>query len=470
MTMNDQFLHRLREQPSLGFATALKAKLDLRAAAAATRKRFLYLMSSLVIGGAALAFVSPSVRQYVATLGSEPTSVQPSTRAPVERPATMSSDVAPQLATPLEEKAEAPQSKNEERTNVMTAAPSVIETRQAIGYSDLTANAQRAALIRKHAQSLNADIAALPADSRMRVDGASATLAILKAVGEEFEVLTHEKSRVSTMRAGIRDGFKKLCRGDIDIYGASRPILKQEMKDCSTLGAQFIELPIAYEAMAVIVNSNANWISEITTSELKKVWEPAAQGRVVKWDQVNESWPNQPLQLLGSLPNLPAHDYFTDAIIGTPKATRGDYIGNHSENAVTSGVGQYAGAMGYVHYTSDIVPASQVKALKIVNSAGAAVSPSESAIVDASYHPLSRPLLIYVNAEHAKRPEIQAFVKFLLTQGAKSIRKTNGVPLPDDMYESVLKKFANGKAGTVFDGQSAIGVQLDEALAREPVQ
>jgi phosphate transport system substrate-binding protein len=149
---------------------------------------------------------------------------------------------------------------------------------------------------------------------------------------------------------------------------------------------------------------------------------------------------------------------------------RGDYIDFDSLIYVTNGVSRYSGAMGYVHYSTDTVPASQVKILKIVNATGEAVSPSESAFVDASYNPLSRPLLIYVNAEHAKKPEIRTFVKFLLTQGATSIPKANGVPLPEDMYESVLTKFSSGKTGTVFDGKSAVGVPLDESLAREPVQ
>jgi phosphate transport system substrate-binding protein len=218
------------------------------------------------------------------------------------------------------------------------------------------------------------------------------------------------------------------------------------------------------------VNSSATWINEITTAELKKIWEPSAQGSVVRWYQINAAWPDQFFQLLGSASNSSLHSYFVESIIGQPRATRGDYIGSDVLNFVTNGVSQYSGAIGYVHYTSEIVPASQVKALKIVNAAGEAVSPSESAFVDASYNPLSRPLFIYVNAEQAKRPEIRAFVKFLLTQGTKSIRRASAVPLPDDMYESVLAKFVGGKAGTVFDGESAIGVQLDEAMARDPMQ
>jgi phosphate transport system substrate-binding protein len=175
------------------------------------------------------------------------------------------------------------------------------------------------------------------------------------------------------------------------------------------------------------------------------------------------------MQLFGPYLNSSRLDYFTDAIVGKPQATRGDYIGTDLSNLVTNGVSKYTGAIGYVGYTSDIERTTQVKVLKIVNSVGQAVGPSESAIVDASYTPLSRPLLIYVNAERAEKPEIRAFVKFFLTQGTTSIGKEN-VPLPADMYESVLAKFASGKAGTVFDGISAIGVQLDEALARDPVQ
>jgi len=471
--MNDQFLHRLREPPPLRFATTLKAKLDLRAAAVATRKRFLYLMSLLVIGGTALAFVSPSVRQLVAStlesVGLDTPSAHPGVRSRADGSAP-STNTASRVASPIEMEVLELRSKSVERPNAIAASPNAIDSRQPIGYSDRAANAQRAALISKHAQSLDADIAILSSDVHIRVGGAGATLAIFKVVGEEFGIHAKQKIRMSTRFSGVEDGFRKLCRGEFDIFGASRPILKPEMKDCAVQGTKFIELPIAYEVLAVIVNSNATWVNEITTDELKKMWEPAAQGKVARWDQINDAWPKQSLQLFGAFANSSSLDYFTDAIVGKPKATRSDYIGTDSANYVRNGVGRYTGAIGYVSYTSDIALTTQVKALKIVNSAGQPVSPSESAIVDASYTPLSRPLLMYVNAERATTPEIRAYVKFLLTHCAKWIGEANGVPLPADMYESVLAKFASGKAGTVFDGKSAIGVQLDEALARDPAQ
>jgi phosphate transport system substrate-binding protein len=383
----------------------------------------------------------------------------------------MPSDTAPHVAPLTGRKVEEPRSKSEERKIVVSAPPLVIDAQQAIDFSSRTVHTPQAVLISKHAQSLNVDIAALPADSRVRMGGAGAMSAILEAVGEEFDVLTKGNLRVKIRIHGTVHGFETLCRGEIDIFGVARPILKPEMQICGRAGVKFIELPVAYEAVAVIVNSKAAWISEITTDELRKMWEPNAQARVVRWNHVNDAWPDQPLQLFGPGLGSSLHEYFTEAIVGKPKiTTRVDYLGTNFHNFVTNGVSRYSGAIGFVRYASEIVPASQVKALKIVNSAGQAVSPSDSAFVDASYNPLSRPLFIYVNAERAKKPEVSAFVKFLLMQGAKSIGNAGGIPLPVDMYDSALAKFASGKPGTVFDGKSAIGVQLDEALAGEPVQ
>jgi phosphate transport system substrate-binding protein len=241
----------------------------------------------------------------------------------------------------------------------------------------------------------------------VKVDGSSTVFPITEAVAEEFQISKRGKVRVTVGIAGTGGGFKKFCRGETDISDASRPISASEIQICAAAGIKFIELPIAYDALTLVVNPKATWIDEVTVAELKKMWEPAAQGVVTKWNQVNAKWPKAPLKLYGPGTDSGTFDYFTEAVNGKAKSSRGDFTASEDDNVLVQGVEADVNAMAYFGYAYYAANADRMKALKVVSSSGKAVGPSETAVLDGSYNPFSRPLFIYVNAAAAKKPEVR---------------------------------------------------------------
>jgi phosphate transport system substrate-binding protein len=301
----------------------------------------------------------------------------------------------------------------------------------------------------------------------VKIDGSSTVFPITEAVAEEYQIQQRGKIRVTVGISGTGGGFKKFCRGETDISDASRPISAAEMAACAEAGIKYIELPIAYDALTVVVNPKATWIDQASVAELKKMWEPAAQGVVTKWSQVNSKWPNTGLKLFGPGTDSGTFDYFTEAINGKAKSSRGDFTASEDDNVLVQGVEADVNALGYFGYAYYAANPGKMKALKIVNASGVAVGPSEAAVLDGSYNPLSRPLFIYVNAEAAKKPEVKAFVEFYLEQGAGYIKEVKYVPFVAAAYKTALGHFHNGKLGTVFGGVPAVGLKVEDLLARE---
>ena len=301
----------------------------------------------------------------------------------------------------------------------------------------------------------------------VKVDGSSTVFPITEAVAEEFQIQKRGKVRVTVGISGTGGGFKKFCRGETDISDASRPILKAEMDTCAKAGIKYIELPIAYDALTVVISNKNTWAETMTVAELKKMWEPAAQGKVTSWNQINAKWPKQPLKLFGAGSDSGTFDYFTEAIVGKAKSSRGDYTASEDDNVLVQGVIANDNAIGYFGYAYYAPNASKMKAVKVVNSKGNGVAPSEAAVLDGSYEPLSRPIFIYVNAESARKPEVKEFVEFYLSQGAPLVKEVKYVPLADQAYEIALAHFRNSKLGTAFGGTPEVGLKVEELLARE---
>lgn len=301
----------------------------------------------------------------------------------------------------------------------------------------------------------------------VKVDGSSTVFPITEAVAEEFQISKRGKVRVTVGIGGTGGGFKKFCRGETDISNASRPILKAEMDACAKAGIKFIELPVAYDAMTVAVNPKATWVDQITVAELKKIWEPAAQGKITHWNQVNAKWPNQPLKLYGAGSDSGTFDYFTEAVNGKAKSSRGDYTGSEDDNVLVQGVERDVNALAYFGYAYYAPNASKMKALKIVNSKGQPVGPSEATVLDGTYNPLSRPMFIYVNAESAKKAEVKEFVEFYMNNGADLIKEVKYVPLPAAAYQTYVGYFRSGRAGTVFGGENKIGLTIENMMKME---
>jgi phosphate transport system substrate-binding protein len=301
----------------------------------------------------------------------------------------------------------------------------------------------------------------------VKIDGSSTVFPITEAVAEEFQIQKRGKIRVTVGISGTGGGFKKFCRGETDVQDASRPILTAEMETCRAAGIKYYELPIAYDALTVVVNPQNTWITQLTLPELKKMWEPAAQGKVTRWNQINPKWPNEPLALFGPGSDSGTFDYFTEAVTGKAKSSRGDYTGSEDDNVLVQGVASNKNALGYFGYAYYLPNSSKLKAVPIVGKSGKAVGPSLDNVVNGSYEPLSRPIFIYVSEKAAQRPEVNDFVDFYLAKSAALVEEVKYVPLPKQAYELAAKHFHDGKLGTGFGGVPEVGLKVEELLARE---
>ncbi|HEY0943092.1 MAG TPA: PstS family phosphate ABC transporter substrate-binding protein [Steroidobacter sp.] len=305
------------------------------------------------------------------------------------------------------------------------------------------------------------------AQNVIKIDGSSTVFPIAEAVAEEFQISKKGKVRVTVGIAGTGGGFKRFCRGETDISNASRPILKEEMQACAAAGIKYIELPVAFDALTVVVNPQNNWVKSLTAADLKKMWEPSAQGRITKWNQVRPEWPAQPLVLFGPGADSGTFDYFTEAVNGKAKASRGDYTASEDDNVLVQGVESNKNAIGYFGYAYYIAHKDKMRAVPIVNANGKEVLPSIQAVNDGLYEPLSRPLFIYVRESAAARADVKEFIQCYLTEGAELAKEVGYVPLPAEAYRVALKHFADGKLGTVFGGVPEVGVTIESLLARE---
>ena len=290
---------------------------------------------------------------------------------------------------------------------------------------------------------------AVAADKIIKIDGSSTVYPITEAVAEEFQAA--QKVKVTVGESGTGGGFKKFCRGETDISNASRPISKKEMDLCKDAGIQFIELPIAYDGLTVVVNAKNDWVKSLSVDELKKIWSPGSN--VKKWKDINPAYPDKPIALFGPGTASGTFDYFTEAINGKAKASRSDYTPSEDDNVLVQGVSSNQNAMAYFGYAYFEENKDKLRAIPIVAKAGApAVMPSLEAVKNGSYQPLSRPLFIYVNATAAAfKPEVKAFVNFYIANAPTLVKEVKYVPLPTEDYTAVQAHFKALKAGTGFN-------------------
>jgi len=301
----------------------------------------------------------------------------------------------------------------------------------------------------------------------IQIDGSSTVFPITEAVAEEFQKAKKGKVKVTVGIAGTGGGFKKFCRGETDISDASRPILKTEMETCKQSGVQFFELPIAYDALTVIVNPKNDWVKNLTVPDLKKMWEPAAQGKVSSWNQVRSEWPNNPLKLFGPGADSGTFDYFTEAIVGKAKSSRGDFTASEDDNVLVQGVANDRNALGYFGFAYYIENQNKLKAAAIDGGKGP-ILPSAKTVEDGTYQPLSRPIFIYVSKKsYDSKPEVKEFIEYYLKQGPQLIKQVKYVPLPQTAYGLNTDHLKKGKVGTVFGGAAEVGVKIEELLKRE---
>jgi phosphate transport system substrate-binding protein len=306
---------------------------------------------------------------------------------------------------------------------------------------------------------------AVKADSLIKVDGSSTVFPITEAVAEEFQK-AHKGSKVTVGVSGTGGGFKKFCRGETDISDASRPIKASEMEACAKEGIKYIELPVAYDALTVVINPKNDWAKNMTVAELKKIWEPEAQGKITKWNQVNPKWPDAPIKLFGPGADSGTFDYFTDAINKKEKASRGDFTASEDDNVLVTGVSRDKNALGYFGLAYYVENKDKLAAVAVDGGKGP-ISPSMESVENGSYAPLSRPIFIYVNAKSLEKPEVKAFVEFYLKHAATLVKEVKYVPLPASAYTIALEHVNKKKLGTVFGGKSEVGLKIDELMKRE---
>jgi phosphate transport system substrate-binding protein len=298
----------------------------------------------------------------------------------------------------------------------------------------------------------------------IKMDGSSTVFPISELAAEEFQKSKAGAIKVTVGVSGTGGGFKKFCSGQTEISNASRPILTKEIEACRAKGIRFIEIPIAFDALTVVVNPENSWASSLSVEQLRKIWEPGAQGKITNWNQVNSRFPNQPLKLFGPGPASGTFDYFTEAINGKAKASRTDFTASEDDNVLVNGVSKDKGGMGYFGMAYYEANKSKLKAIKV-----GGVAPSVETVKSGKYTPLSRPLFIYVNATAAAKPHVKEFVSFYLKNAGTFATSTRYVPLPEAAYATGIKHFDNKRTGSVFNGKEAIGITIEELMSRDAV-
>jgi phosphate transport system substrate-binding protein len=299
----------------------------------------------------------------------------------------------------------------------------------------------------------------------IKADGSSTVFPVSEAVAEEFGK-KESGVRVTVGTSGTGGGFKKFCAGETDISDASRPIKDTEIEACKAGGVEYVELPIAYDGLSVVVNK-ANPLNEIKVDELKKIWAPEAQGKVMKWKDVNPKWPDKELHLFGAGVDSGTYDYFTEAVVGKSHSSRGDYTASEDDNVLVTGVAGDPQALGFFGFAYYVENKDKLKVLKIDAGKGA-VEPTLETIANGTYAPLSRPLFIYVNKKAFDRPEVAAFVDFYLSNAKKLAAEVGYVALPDKAYELVKARSDKRTIGTVFvPGKSTVGMTIEQLLQSE---
>jgi len=311
-----------------------------------------------------------------------------------------------------------------------------------------------------------------PAESAViKVDGSSTVFPVTEAVAEEFQKEKQGKVHVTVGISGTGGGFKKFVRGEIDVADASRPILADEMAQAKANGIEFLELPVAFDALTVVVNPQNNWVTSMTIAELKKVWEPEAQGKITHWNQVRPEWPNEKIALFGAGADSGTFDYFTEAIVGKAKSSRGDYTASEDDNVLVQGIEGNKYALGYIPYAYFAPHSNRMKAVAIEwekNKVKEAVLPSPENVLAGTYNPLSRPLFIYVSRKSLDKPAVREFVEFYLKNVKTLAAEVKYMPLTDTAYQMAMDRVSSMQTGTGFGGVPEVGLPVEEILKRPP--
>jgi phosphate transport system substrate-binding protein len=300
-----------------------------------------------------------------------------------------------------------------------------------------------------------------PAADLIKIDGSSTVYPITEAVAEEFQ-LSDRTARVTVGISGSGGGFKKFCRGETDITNASRPIKAEERERCAANGIRYIEIPVAYDGLVVVVHPENDWATAISVEELKNLWEPDAQGKIKRWSQVREGWPDKEIHLFGPGVDSGTFDYFTEAIVGKAQASRGDFTASEDDNVLVQGIATDTYALGYFGLAYYEENKNKLKPVPVDAGRGA-INPSGPSVEDGTYY-LSRPLFIYASENSLKKPEIRKFIHFYLDEGPVLVEEVGYIPLPENLRQIIAERFNNRVVGSLYEGKGSVGKPLASLL------
>jgi phosphate transport system substrate-binding protein len=306
------------------------------------------------------------------------------------------------------------------------------------------------------------------AEEMIQIDGSSTVYPITEAVAEEFQG-GNPDVKVTVGISGTGGGFKRFVVGELDISDASRPIDVKEIDAAKQNGIDFIELPIAYDGIAIVVNPKNTWVDSMTVDELKMLWEPAAQGKITKWNQIRPNWPDKEIHLFGPGVDSGTYEYFTEAVVKQKKASRGDFTASEDDNVLVQGVASDEGALGffgvaYYEQNKDRLKLVPVDDKNDANGKGPQ-TPSYENVLNGIYQPLARPIFIYVSKKSADKVEVEKFVEYYMQNGARLSKEVGYIALPDVAYELAWKRYQDRKTGSVFNGAPPDS-KVEELLAK----
>jgi phosphate transport system substrate-binding protein len=296
---------------------------------------------------------------------------------------------------------------------------------------------------------------------KVTIDGSATVLPLAKAMAEAFRA-NNPAVQFAVEFSGTGGGFEKFCAGQIDIADASRPINSAESERCKAQHVEYVEVPIAFDSLSVVVNARNSFVDCLTVQELKSIWEPAAEGKITTWKQVRASFPAQPLVLFGPGTASGTFDYFTLAIVGAQSSSRADYTKSEDDMVIEHGVAAEPNALGYFGYAYYQAHKDELKVVA-VDSGHGCVLPSAQSVADGMYQPLSRPLFLYVNGAAAARSEVKAFVRFnLASDSTQYVTNVGYVPLPTAALVTQASRFDKGVTGSALGGHGSVtGVALN---------
>ena len=287
---------------------------------------------------------------------------------------------------------------------------------------------------------------------KVRLDGSSTVFPISEAVAEEFNAVA-PGVRVTVGVSGTGGGFKKFIAGEIDINDASRNIKPSEMEKAVASGIEFIELPIAYDGLSVVVNPENDWVDHLTVAELNAIWKPDTTVRT--WADVREGWPAEEIRLYGPGTDSGTFDYFTKAINGKEQASRPDFTASEDDNVLVQGISGDLYSLGYFGFAYYIENQDKLKVVPVDGGAGP-VAPTHETINSGVYAPLSRPVYLYINPASLDDPAVAAFVEFYLEHAGELAEEVGYITMSEVAYEKARERVAQRETGTAYGENASV--------------